>query len=183
MISVVNNLLYLSGNILLLKYRQTKQIGSSGNLCDLYSWGTWFISRPEQSLSWKKKLHNFIQSLQANFWIVSGLGHDCSFKILSNSPFICPIIRRYILLIKGKFVHVLNYLSTIPRRSGCIDPHFLEPGSSWRWVVSFTSRPLYPRIHYIESWLDPWVGVDDIEKWNILPLTGTPTPTSRSFSP
>jgi hypothetical protein len=29
--------------------------------------------------------------------------------------------------------------------SGCIDPHFLDIGTSWRWVVSFTSRPLYPR--------------------------------------
>jgi hypothetical protein len=29
--------------------------------------------------------------------------------------------------------------------SGCIDPHFLDLGTSWRWVVSFTSRPLYPQ--------------------------------------
>jgi hypothetical protein len=29
--------------------------------------------------------------------------------------------------------------------SGCIDPRFLDPGSSWKWVVSFTPRPLYPR--------------------------------------
>jgi hypothetical protein len=29
--------------------------------------------------------------------------------------------------------------------SGCIDPHFLDLGTSWRWVDSFTSRPLYPR--------------------------------------
>jgi hypothetical protein len=29
--------------------------------------------------------------------------------------------------------------------SGCIDPHFLDLGISWRWVVSFTSRPLYSR--------------------------------------
>jgi hypothetical protein len=25
------------------------------------------------------------------------------------------------------------------------DPHFLDIGTSWRWVVSFTPRPLYPR--------------------------------------
>jgi hypothetical protein len=30
-------------------------------------------------------------------------------------------------------------------RSGCIDPHFLDLGTSWRWVVNFTRRPLYPR--------------------------------------
>jgi hypothetical protein len=29
--------------------------------------------------------------------------------------------------------------------SGCIDQHFLDLGTSWRWVVSFTPRPLYPR--------------------------------------
>jgi hypothetical protein len=29
--------------------------------------------------------------------------------------------------------------------SGCVDPHFLDLGTSWRWVVTFTSRPLYPR--------------------------------------
>jgi hypothetical protein len=29
--------------------------------------------------------------------------------------------------------------------SGCIDPRFLDLGTSWSWVVSFTSRPLYPR--------------------------------------
>jgi hypothetical protein len=28
--------------------------------------------------------------------------------------------------------------------SGCIDPHFLDLGISWRWVVSFTPWPLYP---------------------------------------
>jgi hypothetical protein len=29
--------------------------------------------------------------------------------------------------------------------SGCIDPHFLDLGTSWRWVDKFTPRPLYPR--------------------------------------
>jgi hypothetical protein len=28
--------------------------------------------------------------------------------------------------------------------SGCIDPHFLELGTSW-WVVNFMLRSLYPR--------------------------------------
>jgi hypothetical protein len=28
---------------------------------------------------------------------------------------------------------------------GCIDPRFLDIGTSWRWVVNFTPRPLYPR--------------------------------------
>jgi hypothetical protein len=29
--------------------------------------------------------------------------------------------------------------------SGCIDPHFLELGISWSWLVSFTPLPLYPQ--------------------------------------
>jgi hypothetical protein len=28
--------------------------------------------------------------------------------------------------------------------SGCIDPRFLDLGTSWRWVVSFTRWPLLP---------------------------------------
>jgi hypothetical protein len=31
------------------------------------------------------------------------------------------------------------------RRSGHIDPHFLDLGTIRRWEVSFTPRPLYPR--------------------------------------
>jgi hypothetical protein len=29
--------------------------------------------------------------------------------------------------------------------SECIDPHFPDLGTSWRWVVSFKSPPIYPR--------------------------------------
>jgi hypothetical protein len=29
--------------------------------------------------------------------------------------------------------------------NGCIDPHFFYLGTSWRWVVNLTPRPLYPR--------------------------------------
>jgi hypothetical protein len=28
---------------------------------------------------------------------------------------------------------------------GCIDPRLLDLSTSWRWMVSFTSRSLYPR--------------------------------------
>jgi hypothetical protein len=47
-----------------------------------------------------------------------------------------------------KVVPLLNYLSTMSRRrmgGGCIEPHFLDLGSSWRWVVSFTPLPLHSR--------------------------------------
>jgi hypothetical protein len=29
--------------------------------------------------------------------------------------------------------------------SGCIDPYVLDLGASWRWVISFTHRSLYPQ--------------------------------------
>jgi hypothetical protein len=95
MISIVNYPFYLSGNILLHKYRQTNQIGSSGWVCDLYSWGT---SAGAVTIL-DKVFSNFIQSRQANSWIVSVLGHVHSLKILPNSAFIYPTIRRCILLI------------------------------------------------------------------------------------
>jgi hypothetical protein len=31
-------------------------------------------------------------------------------------------------------------------RSGCIDPRYLDLGTKWRWVVTFTIQPLYPRV-------------------------------------
>jgi hypothetical protein len=61
--------------------------------------------------------------------------------------------------------------------SGCIDPCFLELGTSWRWVVSFTPQPLYPReratgTHWIGGWVGPRTGLDDMEKRKFLILLG-----------
>jgi hypothetical protein len=58
----------------------------------------------------------------------------------------------------------------------CIDPHFLDLGTSWRWTVSFTPRPLYPRgkspgAHWIGSWVNPRACVDDLEKRKFLTLS------------
>jgi hypothetical protein len=47
----------------------------------------------------------------------------------------------------GKVVPVLNELNTTPwrcRGSGYIDPHFLDLGTNWRWMVSFTPRRFTP---------------------------------------
>jgi hypothetical protein len=69
--------------------------------------------------------------------------------------------------------------------SGCIDPHFLDLGTSWRWVVSFTPRPFYPReralgTHCIGGWVDPRAGLDNMEKKKFLTLPGLePRPLSR----
>jgi hypothetical protein len=72
-------------------------------------------------------------------------------------------------------------------RSGCIDPHFLELGISWRWIVSFTIPPFYPRGK--KPWYPSdrrlsgpysWSGRRGEEK--IRDPTGTRTPTPRSSS-
>jgi hypothetical protein len=61
--------------------------------------------------------------------------------------------------------------------SGCIDPHFLDLGTSWRWVVSFTPRPLYPRgkstgTHWIGGSINPRDGLVDFENKKFLILPG-----------
>jgi hypothetical protein len=57
--------------------------------------------------------------------------------------------------------------------SGCIDPRFLDLGTSWRCVVSFTFLPISPPplsrergpgTRWLGGWMDPRTGLDDIEK-------------------
>jgi hypothetical protein len=64
--------------------------------------------------------------------------------------------------------------------SGCIDPHFLDFGISWRWVVSFTHRPLYPlgKSHSIGGWMDPTAGLDNVIKENSWPYQDSNSNTS-----
>jgi hypothetical protein len=75
---------------------------------------------------------------------------------------------------KGKLVPVFNSLrSEDVWGSGCIDQHFFDLGISWRWVVRFTTRPLYqekepPSTHWIGGWVDPKSSLDDMEKWKFL---------------
>jgi hypothetical protein len=92
---------------------------------------------------------------------------------------------------KITFFPVLN-LSTTPWRrmgSACRDPHFFDFSTNYSWVVSFTPRPLYPRerapgTHSI-GWVEPRIGLDDVEDRNFLTYrdTGTQTSTPWSFSP
>jgi hypothetical protein len=61
--------------------------------------------------------------------------------------------------------------------SGCIDPHFLDLDTSWRWVVSFTPRPLYtgegaPGTHWIRSCVGPRARLDVVEKRIFFTLPG-----------
>jgi hypothetical protein len=58
---------------------------------------------------------------------------------------------------------------------GRIDPHFLGLGTNWRWVFSFTPRPLYPpgkspSTHWIRGWVVPRASLDTMEKWKFLTL-------------
>jgi hypothetical protein len=69
--------------------------------------------------------------------------------------------------------------------SGGIDPHFLDLGTSWRLVVSFTPRPLYPGerasgTHWIGGWVDRKAGLDDTEKGKFLTLPGLELRPARS---
>jgi hypothetical protein len=51
--------------------------------------------------------------------------------------------------------------------SGCIDPHFLDLGTSWRWVASFT-----PGTQWIRGRVDLWAGLNDVETRKPSPLPG-----------
>jgi hypothetical protein len=53
----------------------------------------------------------------------------------------------------------------------------LDLGTRWRWVVSYTPRPLYPEeilpgTHWIGGWVGPRAGLDVVEKRKILALSG-----------
>jgi hypothetical protein len=73
---------------------------------------------------------------------------------------------------------------------GCIDPRFLDVGTSWRWVVSFIPRPLYPRgkspsppYPFDRRLGRPHHRYGRQGEERILASTGTQTPTARSSSP
>jgi hypothetical protein len=72
--------------------------------------------------------------------------------------------------------------------SGCIDPYFLDLRISWRWVVSFTTWPLYSRGKNPRYSLDRRLGGPQSQSGRrgeekILDPTGTRTPTFRSSGP
>jgi hypothetical protein len=51
-------------------------------------------------------------------------------------------------------------------------PRILDHGIGWRWVVSFTSRPIYPRerapgTHWIGGWVGSRAGLDAVMKSEI----------------
>jgi hypothetical protein len=69
-----------------------------------------------------------------------------------------------------------------------VDPHFLGLSTSWRWVVSFTPLPLYPRerapgTHFIGGWVHPRASLDDMEKWKFFTLPGLELPLPLVVQP
>jgi hypothetical protein len=61
--------------------------------------------------------------------------------------------------------------------SGCIDPHFLYLSTSWRWAVSFTPLPPYPRgkspsTNWTGEWVGSRAGLDVVEQRKFLNLPG-----------
>jgi hypothetical protein len=67
--------------------------------------------------------------------------------------------------------------------SGCIDPRFLDLGSSWKWVISFTSRPLYARYPLDRRLGGPQNRPGQHREVKILAPIGAQTPTPWLSSP
>jgi hypothetical protein len=99
----------------------------------------------------------------------------------------------YLQSIMGKVKLPLCLTNSALRHEGlwesdCIDPRFLDLGTSWRWGVSFTPRPLYPRRKSPRYPLDRRLGGPQSRSGRrgedkILVPTGTRTPTPWSSSP
>jgi hypothetical protein len=54
---------------------------------------------------------------------------------------------------------------------------FFNFGTNWRWMVSFTPLPLYPRgrtpgTHWVGGRVSPRAGLDDTERWKFVTLPG-----------
>jgi hypothetical protein len=57
------------------------------------------------------------------------------------------------------------------------NPRFLDLGTRWRWVISFTPSHLTlwekaPISHYIGGWVDTKAVLNDMDKWKFLNLPG-----------
>jgi hypothetical protein len=104
----------------------------------------------------------------------------------------------FILKLSQEILHIFtsNFLKCIIPQichegvwgSGCIGPHFLDLGTTWGWVVSFTPPSLYPRGKSPRSLLDrrldgPQSRSGRRGEEKILDPTATRTPTPRSSSP
>jgi hypothetical protein len=123
----------------------------SSPLSEVYCGHSTGVKRPEHEaghslpssadvgVAWK-----FASSSLIVHGVVLGTGTTLSFALAAMKVWTS---RRVIIIEKGKVVPVLNYA---PRHEGVLgewmhsSTHF-DLGITWRWVVSFTPRPLYPK--------------------------------------
>jgi hypothetical protein len=71
-------------------------------------------------------------------------------------------------------------------RSGGIAPCILDLGTRWRWVVSFTARPLYPPeketlVPMMRGWVGPRAGLDAVVRRKISSSYRDSSPKSSSL--
>jgi hypothetical protein len=72
----------------------------------------------------------------------------------------CQLPSLYCIGKVKSFLCLINYAlrHEVVWGRGCINPHFLDLGTSWRGVVNFTLRPLYPRGKSAQHPLDRRLG-------------------------
>jgi hypothetical protein len=114
-------------------------------------------------------LHNSL-----SFWLALILQTSCS---ITGPRTFLKLFLPHILSFFSAKDHVsqltVKKLSTTPWR--CMEEwmyrsHFLDLGTSWRWVVSFTPWTLYPRYPLLRRLVDPRAGLDEVEKRKFLTL-------------
>jgi hypothetical protein len=97
-------------------------------------------------------------------------------KYLSDNS----VLKFHINAVKAKLslcLTIKHYAMKTFGGSWCIEPRFLDLGTRWRWVVSFTPRPLYlwgkshqyPSVRRLGG-PQSWSG--NMETWKFLPPTG-----------
>jgi hypothetical protein len=103
-----------------------------------------FLSASEGQLSHISKIISLDPPVRSSYVYIC-----YTFWIFISDPKLCkpqPIPRIASLLLRNK-VQQKGKGKVVPMKtgSGGIVPRILDLGTRWRWVVSFTSRPLYPQ--------------------------------------
>jgi hypothetical protein len=74
------------------------------------------------------------------------------------------------------FIFVSVYFAMTQSGNFWIHPRILDLDVRWRWVVSFTSRLLYPGARFLVGWVGPRAGLDTLAMKNIPSPAGNRTP-------
>jgi hypothetical protein len=80
---------------------------------------------------------------------------DCAFFFFFKKRYSCPCALTE------------NHTIKVYWESGGIEPHILDLGTRWRWVVSFTPWPLYPGTHWTGGWVGPRASLDVVKIKNL----------------